>query len=348
VVTGAGGTDWQAVRATVAGELPGRAVVGLDGVSWSDPEARLLRVTRPGCTGPVDECGWWDDTGVPVASTLADVLVGEPGVLADLLPADLAPGVAAALAQGRVAVLGTGAVDARGAVRLEAVRYDEAGGRSESLGAVDLPGAEVPLTGGGTVSLPAQVFVPASLAGQLPLPVETLQLVVGGPGAPVTAAEEARLREALAALDGTVGLYVERGWSDDLSIARLVLLLVGGTLVLVATLTATGLAVADARPDHATLAAIGAPPRTRRLVAMGSAAVIGGTGALLGVLAGLAPGIAVAYPLTSTDYGSGADPVVVVPWDMLAAVAVGVPLLAVVVTGLAVRSRLPMTARLDA
>jgi putative ABC transport system permease protein len=81
---------------------------------------------------------------------------------------------------------------------------------------------------------------------------------------------------------------------------------------------------------------------------MGSAAVIGGTGALLGVLAGLAPGIAVAYPLTSTDYGSGGAPVVVVPWDLLAAVAVGVPLLAVVVTGLAVRSRLPMTARLDA
>jgi putative ABC transport system permease protein len=60
----------------------------------------------------------------------------------------------------------------------------------------------------------------------------------------------------------------------------------------------------------------------------------------------LAPGIAVAYPLTSTDYGQGGgDPVVVVPWDLLAAVAVGVPLLAVVVTGLAVRSRLPMTRR---
>jgi putative ABC transport system permease protein len=225
------------------------------------------------------------------------------------------------------------------------VRYDEATGRPESLGAVDLPGAEVPLAGSAQADLPAQVFVPASLAGQLPVPVETLQLVAGGPDAPVTAAEETRLREALAALDATVGLYVERGWSDDLSIARLVLLLVGGTLVLVATLTATGLAVADARPDAATLAAIGAPPRIRRLVAMGSAAVVGGFGALLGVLAGLPPGIAVAYPLTSTDHGAGADPVVVVPWDLLAAVAVGVPLLAVVVTGLVVRSRLPMTRR---
>ena len=345
VVTGAGGTDWDAVTAAVGRGLPGRDVVGVDGVSWSDPEGRLLRVARPGCSGPVDDCGWSDDAGVPVALSLADVLVGEPDTLADLLPAHLAPGVAAALAQGRVAVLGTGAVDAQGVVRLEAVRYDEADGRPESLGAVDLPGAEVPLAAGGQVDLPAQVFVPASLAGQLPVPVETIHLVAGGPDAPVTAAEETRLGEALAALDATVGLYVERGWSDDLSIARLVLLLVGGTLVLVATLTATGLAVADARPDAATLAAIGAPPRIRRLVAMGSAAVVGGFGALLGVLAGLPPGIAVAYPLTSTDHGAGADPVVVVPWDLLAAVAVGVPLLAVVVTGLVVRSRLPMTRR---
>jgi hypothetical protein len=45
--------------------------------------------------------------------------------------------------------------------------------------------------------------------------------------------------------------------------------------------------------------------------------------AVLGVPAGLAPGIAVAYPLTSTDYGAGADPVVVEPWGLLAAVAVG-------------------------
>jgi putative ABC transport system permease protein len=339
------GTDWDAVRAALGRELPGRDVVALDGVSWSDPAAPLLRVTRSGCTGTVDDCGWYDDTGVPVSFTLTDVLVAEPGALAGLLPEELAPGVADALERGRVAVVGTGAVDAQGAVRLEAVRYDEATGRGQSLGSADLPGAEVPLTGDAMVVLPAQVFVPASLAGQLPAPVETLQLVVGGPGQPVTPAEQARLADALQAV-GAVSLYVERGWSDDSSIARLLLVLVGGTLVLVATLTATGLAVADARPDHATLAAIGAPPRTRRLVAMGSAAVIGGTGALLGVLAGLAPGIAVAYPLTSTNYGAGADPLVVVPWDLLAAVAVGVPLVAVVVTGLAVRSRLPMTTRL--
>jgi putative ABC transport system permease protein len=80
-------------------------------------------------------------------------------------------------------------------------------------------------------------------------------------------------------------------------------------------------------------------------MAMASAAVVGGGGALLGVLVGMAPGIAVAYPLTSTDFGNGARPLIDIPWLLLGGVAVLVPLLAVAVTGLAVRSRLPMVAR---
>lgn len=64
------------------------------------------------------------------------------------------------------------------------------------------------------------------------------------------------------------------------------------------------------------------------------------------MVAGLAPGISVAYPLTSDDYGGGSQPLVVVPWDLLAAIVIGVPLLAVVVTGLVVRARLPMATRL--
>jgi putative ABC transport system permease protein len=80
---------------------------------------------------------------------------------------------------------------------------------------------------------------------------------------------------------------------------------------------------------------------------MGSAAVVGGVGALLGVVVGLAPGIAVTWPLTVNAYGTGsADPVIVVPWLLLGTVAVVVPLLAVAMTGLVVRSRLPMDRRI--
>jgi putative ABC transport system permease protein len=244
-----------------------------------------------------------------------------------------------------VVVFGGGALDASGQVTLQASEFD--GTTDRLVGSVTLPATEVAVpTGTEMAQLPAIAAVPPSLADRLPVEVSTQQVRVGGPDAPVTPAEETRLKEAIAAVAGESSVSVERGWSDDLWVARLLLLVVGGVLVLVATLTATGLAVADARPDLATLAAIGAAPRTRRFMAMGSAAVIGVFGSVLGVLAGLAPGIAVAYPLTSADYGSGAHPLVVVPWDLLAAVAVGVPLLAVVVTGLAVRSRLPMVSRI--
>ena len=59
-----------------------------------------------------------------------------------------------------------------------------------------------------------------------------------------------------------------------------------------------------------------------------------------------APGVTVIRPLTSTDYGADVEPVLDVPWDVLAAVGVAVPLVAVAVTGVFVRSRLPMSRRM--
>ena len=67
------------------------------------------------------------------------------------------------------------------------------------------------------------------------------------------------------------------------------------------TLTATFLALSDARPDLATLSAVGASPRTRRGVAAAYAVVVGGVGAVLGAAVGFIPGIAVTWPLTSTS-----------------------------------------------
>ena len=62
------------------------------------------------------------------------------------------------------------------------------------------------------------------------------------------------------------------------------------------TLTATFLALSDARPDLATLSAVGASPRTRRGVASSYALVVGLVGALLGAAVGFIPGIAVTLP----------------------------------------------------
>ena len=113
------------------------------------------------------------------------------------------------------------------------------------------------------------------------------------------------------------------------------------------TLTATFLALSDARPDLATLSAVGASPRTRRGVAAAYAVVVGLVGALLGVVVGFIPGIAVSYPLTVVDgsycvvEGSGAcsvsgvqtGPFLDVPWLLILGVVVVLPLLTALIVG---------------
>lgn len=120
------------------------------------------------------------------------------------------------------------------------------------------------------------------------------------------------------------------------------------------TLTATFLALSDAKPDLATLSAVGAAPRTRRAVSAGYAGVVGGTGALLGAAIGFVPGIAVTYPLTNvtwTDVDAQGRALpnhfLDIPWLLIGAVVVLLPILTAMIVGITTRSRLPLVARLD-
>jgi putative ABC transport system permease protein len=101
---------------------------------------------------------------------------------------------------------------------------------------------------------------------------------------------------------------------------------------------------------------VGAPPLVRRRVGAAYAGFVGLVGAALGALVGLVPGIAVTFPLTSTSWESPATRAadgsalpghfLDVPWLLMVAVVVLLPLLTATVVGLASRSRLPMVARL--
>jgi len=167
-------------------------------------------------------------------------------------------------------------------------------------------------------------------------------------GASIGRAAEERVGEALTVLGGNAYFRVERGPDDD--DLWLVLLLLGGAgaaLVLGGTLTATLLALSEARPDFATLQAVGATPGIRRATAAAYAAVIGLAGALLGTLAGVVTGIAVAFPLTGRRTGriGGPDVFLTIPWPLLAALVVGVPLLAALGVGLFTRARVPLMYR---
>ena len=165
----------------------------------------------------------------------------------------------------------------------------------------------------------------------------------------VTADEERDAREALAALPAQPTLYVERGYQrpDEVVIIQLVLGGLGAVLMLGGTLTATFLALSDARPDLATLAAVGASPRTRRGVASSYALVVGLVGALLGARSGSsrASRSAIHSPAATTAGHRRAVHYLDVPWLLVLGVVVVLPLLTAAVVGLS-RSA-PLAARLD-
>ena len=167
--------------------------------------------------------------------------------------------------------------------------------------------------------------------------------------ATLSSAQEQRVQEALQAA-GAGFLTVERGYQDWRSGSTLLLLgAVGSVLLLGGTLSAALLALSDARPDFATLMAVGAPPTVRRAVAAAYAAVLGFLGALLGAVAGFVPGIAVSFPLTRSAANVTGQPssFLDIPWLLVLYVVLGVPLLAALGAACLTRSRLPLTVRTE-
>ncbi|MGW5684167.1 FtsX-like permease family protein [Nonomuraea sp. NPDC003754] len=167
-----------------------------------------------------------------------------------------------------------------------------------------------------------------------------------------------RFNRDLLAISPHAGAYLERGYHRDIGDELLVLL--GGTLVLVlgGTFVATALAAADMRPDLATVSAVGAPATTGRLVVAGQAGYIAGLGALVGAVAGAAPGVALAWVMTSGGGTTRAygwvrvmqdikPATIAVPWPLVGGLVIGLPLLAALVAGVFARpGRLTVTRRL--
>jgi putative ABC transport system permease protein len=160
-----------------------------------------------------------------------------------------------------------------------------------------------------------------------------------------TDAEEDRLRAALG--DGFV-VHVARGYRPNTA-NLLVLAIVAGVITLGAAAIATGLAAADGRADLATLAAVGASPRVRRVLSLSRSGVIAGLGSLLGAAAGLGASIAVLFALNQRYADLWPTPTpypIAVPWTNVAVALLVVPPVAMLGAGLLTRSRLPIERRL--
>ncbi|MFI0451592.1 FtsX-like permease family protein [Actinomadura sp. 6N118] len=329
------------MRQAVARELPGVPAVPLRSLPGQD---RVCVEQGPG------KCPYatFGRAYSGPESIMIDTLVGGPREARLLLGRD-DPAVSAALTAGKI-VLFHVKPPAGGTVPVQLKEYVEDKEKVvRSFGR--LPAIAVPEATG------VRAMVPPAVATKIGLPLDSTGFGIDRADHRVTKDEQERLQERFDGLTGGFSpaqVYVERGFTESFSQVLLFLGLAGTLMVLGGSLIATGLSAADSRPDLATLAAVGARPRTRRLLMMGQAGFIAILGCWLGMLAGLAPGIAVARPLTSQEY-TRADAgsidttahgtIVAIPWELLGAIGVVVPLIAMLAAGLFTRSRLPMVRR---
>jgi putative ABC transport system permease protein len=252
------------------------------------------------------------------------------------LPAEDALAVASALRGGAVVVADPTYLDG-GRVTLMLATFDPAGNGARRT--ISAPGFALPHP----PSVPVTVMT-AATAHSLGLSATPLALVAATTRMP-TVAEQDRAR---AALGERLPLFVEEGPHQERA-PLIALTIVAGLIALAATAIATGLAAADGRAELATLAAVGASPRLRRLLSVCQSAVIAGLGSVLGTLGGLVAAIAVLVALNQRYADIWPAPTaypIAVPWLNLLVAVVVVPLVATLGAGLLTRSRLPIERRL--
>ncbi|MFJ9715870.1 ABC transporter permease [Streptomyces sp. NPDC101213] len=266
------------------------------------------------------------------------------------------PGAAKALADGKLLSFHRPQVDRNGTVGIKLITDPKAADRAveqnkpvpgelKSFPAYQVPGSPDSY-GVESVLSPAA----AKAAGLTTVPLGAVFSTDRMP----SSEQRQRLDAEIAKLGSNVELTVEQGWVDENGLVLLALTVFAGLVTIGAAGIATGLAQADAEADLKTLAAVGAPPRVRRMLSGFQCGVVAAMGVVLGSAAGVLP--AVGLRLTegreqmrsyqeALDQGwvgvGDAPPYVpiVVPWETLAALLVAVPLGAALLAALVTRSR---------
>lgn len=314
-------TDWQSLDRLVRTEAPQADAV----------------VVRSAVTTPSHSLEWVRPRG-----TDPDVTPGGPLGSAPVLGGDVLKGLGLAddglasrsLAGGTSLLIGQGPAIAG----VRAVRVRERGPDGSVVRVVQLPS----VTLAGTAGTPTALVVPEQVARREGWASGRTALLLAARS--LSSAQQTRVAERAQGIAPGSFLVVERGFqaTSKTQVVTLILTLLGAVLMLGGMLTATLLALSDARPDLATLGAVGASPGARRRIGAAYALTIGATGGVLGVLVGAVPGVAITYPLTEL----GGDPhVLAVPWLVLAVVVL-VPLATAGLVAVTTRSRLPMVSRL--
>ncbi|WP_439675853.1 FtsX-like permease family protein [Embleya sp. MST-111070] len=281
-------------------------------------------------------------------------VVGDADTLRELTGAD-DPRAAEVLARGGIVLFEDGYIGPDGTAEVVTYRNGVDPGR---MSAMEKPDPARPV-----VRLPAvMVRAPFGLAGGIfasPAAAATLGATPEPAGAVYDAgrspsdAQKQRLEESLARISDRAFLFMERGFQgrDDV---RLLLLAVFALVITIgASGVATGLALADARQDLATLGAVGAPPGVRRRLSAFQSGVIALLGTVLGLVVGVLAGVVVRRgqraalwdTLPPDIRGRLHPPTLVVPWSRLGLALVALPLLAGLLAALLTRSRAVLRGR---
>jgi putative ABC transport system permease protein len=340
----------QAAAAVVHGVDPSLRTAPLASVdSWSPDgsadHALPIAALRSGCTAEDAEVGT-EDRCLSLGGTSSGMLAGSVDDLAWLFRLDTTQ--RDALAKGQLLVN----TDRSGIVgdpvneivdgHLELAYLDYAAGsgpaRTVRVPALGVTGELI--TRGASVQRVGALVAAETAAERGWLPRDWSLRVVD-PAGPIGAEAADRINAALAGHDAD--LRVERGFEPAPSDSIWVLTGTLALLAVVAAAMATILGTAELRPFLATFAAVGADPRlSRRLAAIQS-----GLTALLGTVLGLGLGVALAVPLalTYTADERHPDPVLALPWTVLAAMTVMVPLVAASIAAVSTPARPVLTRR---
>ncbi|MFI7419029.1 FtsX-like permease family protein [Nonomuraea sp. NPDC049684] len=319
------GQTWARLKDAVRARFPGTDVVA--GQEATDAKGRTLWLTVPRTCEPACAQRFYDRPPIGGADLLA------------FLQKRRDPQAAAALAAGK-AVAFSADVVSDGVIELTVSDWDSDTIKERKrirIPAVVSSGADPRQTG---AVIPPQALAKAGLG--------TVERVLYTASLPQ---DDRRMEADLRGeVNGNLFLNVERGRAEDRAVTLLVLLGAALVLVLGGTFAATGLAAADMRPDLNNLSAVGAAPRVRRLVVAAQAAYIAGLGAAAGLVAGAVAGVALTWPMTRMGAGGmrtllDGPGTIDVPWSFLAAVVLGLPLVAAVVAGLLTRTRLVLARR---
>lgn len=187
----------------------------------------------------------------------------------------------------------------------------------------------------GSLVAGVRALIPPSVAAAMGVPYQPQMILFDTTRMP-TSAEEQRANAAAESLGIDDVLTVEHGYQGTSDTVMLALAGIAAFVTLAAAAIATGLAVTDGEADLQTLAAVGAPPRVRRILAGSQATVTAALGAVLGSATGLVPAVALVEARAHSFVESAADngsPVhatsyLAIPWWFLIGTIVVVPALA--------------------